>query len=163
MIKEGQAKLGYISEKLRLYYMAETLNNYFKTRLSAEELEKGLLGFSDYLSGRLGKIEMSRKGERFCFMVPKEGVRYVHEEVPESEFLNELISAVQKHGVTIKEIYEIFKKYSSHVHFEKMNSDEFDYLIYFIDKPGDYYYCFKEEGEHIIYHRFLPEDYEELI
>ena len=35
--------------------------------------------------------------------------------------------------------------------------------IKFADKADDrYYYCFKDEGCHIIYHRFLPEDYEDL-
>ena len=34
------------------------------------------------------------------------------------------------------------------------------FYIRFLDKPDDtYYYCFKDEGFHFIYHRFLPEDY----
>ena len=41
-----------------------------------------------------------------------------------------------------------------------MNNGEFDRLIRFADNSEDpYYYCFKDEGCHIIYHRFLPEDY----
>ena len=33
----------------------------------------------------------------------------------------------------------------------------------FLDKADDaYYYCFKDEGFHFIYHRFLPEDYEDF-
>jgi len=44
-----------------------------------------------------------------------------------------------------------------------MHSDEFDYMICFENDPEDTYrYCFKDEGCHIIYHRFLPEDYEEF-
>ena len=46
---------------------------------------------------------------------------------------------------------------------EYIKDGEFDVLIKFADKADDrYYYCFKDEGCHIIYHRFLPEDYEDL-
>ena len=46
---------------------------------------------------------------------------------------------------------------------EYIKDGEFDVLIKFVDKADDrYYYCFKDEGCHIIYHRFLPEDYEDL-
>lgn len=41
-----------------------------------------------------------------------------------------------------------------------MNRGEFDWLVRFTGNADDpYYYCFKDEGCHIIYHRFLPEDY----
>ena len=37
------------------------------------------------------------------------------------------------------------------------------FYIRFLDKADDaYYYCFKDEGFHFIYHRFLPEDYEDF-
>lgn len=43
---------------------------------------------------------------------------------------------------------------------ENIDNGEFDYLLRFPESVGDpYYYCFKNEGCHIIYHRFLPEDY----
>ena len=45
---------------------------------------------------------------------------------------------------------------------EKMNHGEFDYMIHFVNSKDKYLYCFKDEGCHIIYHRFLPEDYEDL-
>lgn len=32
-------------------------------------------------------------------------------------------------------------------------------MIRFEEGEDKYYYCFKDEGCHIIYHRFLPEDY----
>jgi len=41
-----------------------------------------------------------------------------------------------------------------------MDNGEFDLMIRFEgDAKDPYYYCFKDEGCHIIYHRFLPEDY----
>ena len=60
----------------------------------------------------------------------------------------------------MNEILNLFHTYSENVISEKMDGDEFDLLIRFADRPEDpYYYCFKDEGCHIIYHRFLPEDY----
>lgn len=46
--------------------------------------------------------------------------------------------------------------------FQEMENDEFDYLLRFEDGDDNYLYCFKDEGCHITYHRFLPEDYREL-
>ena len=46
---------------------------------------------------------------------------------------------------------------------EEIHNGEFDYLIRFSEENEDpYYYCFHDEGCHIIYHRFLPEDYEDF-
>ena len=51
--------------------------------------------------------------------------------------------------------------YTPSVH--RLPHEDFDYLIYFLDDPSDNYrYCFKQEGEHITYHRFTPEDYRDL-
>ena len=58
------------------------------------------------------------------------------------------------------DILNLFHQYSDKVVTQEMDNGEFDILIRFEDKPDDpYYYCFKDEGCHIIYHRFLPEDY----
>lgn len=78
-------------------------------------------------------------------------------------FLREFIAKIGGHGCTIEELLAIFKKYSGHVHFEKMSNGEFDYLIYFEDgKPDSYRYCITDEGCYMIYHRFTPEDYRDL-
>ncbi len=40
--------------------------------------------------------------------------------------------------------------------------EEFNYLIYFEDgTPDDSYYCFTEEGGHLIYHRFSKNAYKD--
>lgn len=44
----------------------------------------------------------------------------------------------------------------------KWDTDEFDCCFYFTEGKDPYLYCFKDEGCHIIYHRFLPEDFEDL-
>ena len=63
----------------------------------------------------------------------------------------------------MNEILDLFHTYSENIITEEMNNGEFDRLIRFADNSEDpYYYCFKDEGCHIIYHRFLPEDYADL-
>ena len=60
---------------------------------------------------------------------------------------------------------DVYKRqsYGEKTEYQDMNNGEFDFYIRFVDKEDDiYYYCFKDEGFHFIYHRFLPEDYEEF-
>jgi len=58
---------------------------------------------------------------------------------------------------------DVFHAYSDHVHMEKTTGTGFDYLVYFEDGiPDDYRYCLSLEGEHMIYHKFTPEDYEDF-
>ena len=120
-------------------------------------------GMNARLSDKLGMVEVSHRGDRFCFHILPEGVEYVHENTKENEFIRELANLVAKHGCTIDQIYELFTAYSDRVGREKMDNGEFDERIWFQDDADDpYYYCFKQEGGHMIYHRFLPEDYEDF-
>lgn len=120
-------------------------------------------GMNARLSDKLGMVEVSHRGDRFCFHILPEGVEYVHENTKENEFIRELVNLVAKHGCTIDQIYELFTAHSDRVGREKMDNGEFDERIWFQDDADDpYYYCFKQEGGHMIYHRFLPEDYEDF-
>ena len=120
-------------------------------------------GMNARLSDKLGLVEVSHRGDRFCFHILPEGVEYVHENTKENEFIRELVNLVAKHGCTIDQIYELFTAHSDRVGREKMDNGEFDERIWFQDDADDpYYYCFKQEGGHMIYHRFLPEDYEDF-
>ena len=120
-------------------------------------------GMNARLSDKLVMVEVSHRGDRFCFHILPEGVEYVHENTKENEFIRELVNLVAKHGCTIDQIYELFTAHSDRVGREKMDNGEFDERIWFQDDADDpYYYCFKQEGGHMIYHRFLPEDYEDF-
>ena len=120
-------------------------------------------GMNARLSDKLGMVEVSHRGDRVCFHILPEGVEYVHENTKENEFIRELVNLVAKHGCTIDQIYELFTAHSDRVGREKMDNGEFDERIWFQDDADDpYYYCFKQEGGHMIYHRFLPEDYEDF-
>lgn len=175
VIKEEQAKLGYYREDIRLYYPLSSLNHFFGTNVGADEMQRILdgtgeqdhtpiaTGMNEALSDKLGMVEVSHRGDRFCFHIPPEGVEYVHENTTENEFIRELVQLVAKHGCTIEEVYQLFTKHSVHVRREPMENGEFDVRIWFEDDAEDpYYYCFKQEGEHMIYHRFLPADYEDF-
>lgn len=59
-------------------------------------------------------------------------------------------------------IITFFRRWDEKCIVKNIPDGEFDLLVMFIDYEDPYYYCFKDEGFHIIYHRFLPEDYKDL-
>ena len=135
IVKEEQAKLGYRKEDVRLYYPLSTLNHFFDTEDTVEEMAERLTHLPEDMKARLG-------------------------DTAENEFIKELIELVREHGCTKKKILELFGQYSENTITEEMNNGEFDFYVRFPEGSEDrYYYCFKDEGCHIIYHRFLPEDY----
>ena len=74
-----------------------------------------------------------------------------------------MIAVVGTHYATMSQVEEVFEKYSAGVCRERMDTEDFDELLYFEDGvPDEDYYCFKTEGEHLIYHRFTKEDYQAL-
>lgn len=82
----------------------------------------------------------------------------MHENTADNEFISELIALVGTHGCTMEQITELFYKYSDNIEKKEMQNGEFDCYIRFLNDPDDtYYYCFHDEGCHIIYHRFLPQ------
>ena len=159
VIKEEQAKLGFKEEKIHLYYPLSSLNHFFLAQDSADEMAARLQNLPEKLTSKLGEVRVSHKGDRFCFYIPEPGSVYVHENMKENEFIKALIELVGRHGCTIEEIKELFHSYSDKIITEPTDNEEFDVMIRFDDGSDPYYYCFKDEGCHIIYHRFLPEDY----
>ena len=68
-IEEGQLKLGYREETIRLYYPLSSLCTLMHQSMDAAEMTRALATFSEQVKGELGEIEVSRKGERFCLAV----------------------------------------------------------------------------------------------
>ena len=162
-IKEEQLKLGYRSETVRLYYPLSSLNRFLDTALRAEEMAEAMALFCDSVADEWGPVESTYRGERFCIKIPPKGVDEIHEHMDDSEFICAFIRLIQNHGCTIEELIDLFHQYSDHVHVEKRDDGEFDWLVYFEDGiPDDYRYCLTDEGCHIIYHRFTPDDYKEF-
>lgn len=164
MIKEEQIKLGYRSETIRLYYPLESLNLFLQTDYDREQMHIALKEFCKEVEPRFGDVEVTSEGERFCFRLPPQTADYVFEHTEKSGFLYDFIRVISGHGVSMEEVLAQFHKYSDCVHVERMQQEDFDYLVYFEDgKPDAYRYCLTQEGHHVIYHRFTPEDYAQLL
>ena len=169
MIVEQQAKLGFLSETVRLYYPLDSLNRILGTELTAQEMQDALLSFALQLRDRFGQISVTHSQERFCFSLPPEMSEAVHRMTLSPErsdflFIRELVQLLCAHGCTIAQVHDLFRKYSDHVHAGKVENEDFDYLFYFEDGiPDTYRYCITCEGPHLIYHRYTPGDYEALM
>ncbi len=159
VIAEEQAKLGYRKEAIQLYYPLASLNHFFDSNDSADTMERKLDNFLDFVSERLGVIRVSHEGDRFCFYLAPEASEYVQKNKEKNIFIFELVKLLQEKNTRIDSVIAFFKKWDSKCVVKEMNNGEFDMLIMFIDRDDPYYYCFKDEGCHVIYHRFLPEDY----
>ena len=172
IVKEQQAKLGYRKEIVRLYYPLSTLRHFFECAVADNKIAPGVISENQMLeilapdnlpkqlTDTIGEIKVTARNERFCIEIPPEGSEYVHENTADNEFISGLIELVGTHGCTMEQITELFYKYSDDIEKKEMQNGEFDCYIRFLNDPDDtYYYCFHDEGCHIIYHRFLPQDY----
>lgn len=163
-IHEGQVKLGFVEESVRIYYMLGSLNGLLGTQAETpEEMEAVLADFSIFVKQHLGTVEISRDGVRFCFQVSREGVRYIHETYQENLFLQQLIVVLQNPACTIEDIQAVFLEKSDDVVCEKKTDEEFDYVIYYKDPSIDeFYYCFSIGQMGAYYHRFTEYDYKSV-
>ena len=161
VIEEGQLKLGYRREAIRLYYPLASLNAFMNATLDRAQMHEALARFARRHRETFGEIAVSSKGDRFCLTVPPEGVEAVHAHIDESGFLAEFIRAIERHGATIDDLLAVFRRHSERVVMTPLHNGEFDYLIYFDDGvPDAYRYCIAEEPCHMTYHRFTQADYE---
>ena len=133
IIKEEQAKLGFFKEDIRLYYPLSSLNHFFSATDNADEMQARLNALPTSITEKLGQIEISHKGDRFCFHIPKEGTVYVHDNTAPNEFIKSLVELVAKHDCTMNEILDLFHTYSQNIITEEMNNGEFDRLIRFAE------------------------------
>jgi len=161
VIEEGQLKLGYREETIRLYYPLDSLNLFLHASLDAAGMMDALSAFADEYADRLGEIAVSRKGKRFCLAVPPKGAAYVSARTDKNGFLAKFVALIARHGTKMEDVIALFERYSPCVCVDELRNGEFDYLIRFADgKPDAFYYCITDEGCHLMYHRFTKEDYE---
>ena len=159
LVKEEQAKLGYRKEMIRLYYPLSSLNHFMETNADSEEMQELLADFPKAAEDIFGEVGITHAMDLFCFALSEKASEYVHENMKPNEFIKELVELVAKHGCTMEDIEVLFRSHSDKIVAEPMDNGEFDRMIRFEEGEDRYYYCFKDEGCHIIYHRFLPEDY----
>ena len=161
--QRGTGKTG-ISKRSHPVILSPVLSeSLFDVQEGEEQMLHRLQHLPETWQEKLGDVGVTANKERFCFYIPEQGSVYVHEHEKPDEFIRELVELVGRHGCTMQEIRELFCKHSSHVECQKIENGEFDWMFRFAeDEEDSYYYCFKDEGIHIIYHRFLPEDYREF-
>ena len=160
IIKEEQAKLGFRTEEISLYYPLISLNHFFEADDDVDEMQTRLEQFPEEVKKKLGDICVTHKKDRFCLHIPEQGSVYVHEHMAENEFIKKLVELMMNHGIKKEDILAIFQKEAKDIRVGDMHNGEFDFWVRFPEENEDeYYYCFKDEGCHMIYHRFLPEDY----
>ena len=160
IIKEEQAKLGFRKEEIRLYYPLISLNHFFEADDDVDEMQTRLEQFPEEVKKKLGDICVTHKKDRFCLHIPEQGSVYVHEHTTENAFIKKLVELMMNHGIKKEDILAIFQKEAKDIRVGDMHNGEFDFWVRFPEENEDeYYYCFKDEGCHMIYHRFLPEDY----
>lgn len=166
-IKEAQIKLGYAKETVWLYYPAESLCALMGIEpMDTEHLLDYLKREKALSDTALGELRFTAHKGRIEVKIPPEGAEYVHREVPDPEFLTELIGFFSGHPhCSLADIQKIFARFSADYVCEKMpEGTDFDYVLYFPDGGVDaYYYCVKEEMGHTIYHRFTKEDYQAFV
>lgn len=166
-IAEAQIKIGYSADPMSLNYMLGSLNNLLGSDLDSEGMKSALESFSESVRSKLGTVTFYPIKGGFCLTIPEEGTKHIHEQVPEKCFMRDLVESVRAHA-DIEEITGVFRSYCPEVVREKMDDDEFDYLMYFPGgEPDEYYYCIALEPEidgsvHVTYHRFIREDYESI-
>ena len=164
-VKEGQIKLGFDNETVRLYYPVTSLEAILGIKVKdEEEMLATLQYFKEQVAPRLGEVEVSYKGDRFCIGILPKGTSYIHEYYPASPFLVDLIERVRKPMCTLEDVLAIFHQYSQEVVCKPGDHIDFDYVIYFEDSlQDDYCYCFKFDEFHATYHRFTKFDFEDLM
>lgn len=161
VVQEGQLKLGYRAETLRLYYPLASLCAFAGRQMDAGQMHQELEAYLSRYAPEWGPVQVSRKRDRFCLSIPPQGVAAIHEQLDQACFLAGFIREIERHGCTIDDLIAQFTRFSSHVHVEELHNGEFDYLVYFEDGvPDGFYYCIADEGCHMTYHRFTREDYE---
>ena len=107
-------------------------------------------------------MTITHKKDRFCLLLPEETSIYVHEHKKENEFIHQLVNLIASHETDMEQVKKLFEQQPFPSVVEQMTGGEFDTVIHFTQGDDRYYYCFKDEGFHITYHRFLPADYKDL-
>lgn len=162
-IKEGQIKIGYNEGSVRLYYPLQSIAELLEIDMpEINDMKQILEDFKRGCSERLGIIQLSNKEDRFCFMIPKEGTKYINLKYKDNPFLRQFIQNITKLNCTLKDILDVFYTYSKDIFYEE--NEELGSILYFNDSNIDeYVYCLKFDEFGATYHRFTKVDYKKLM
>ena len=169
-IKEWQMKIGYKEENMRLYYPDVSLIGMLELPegTTEKELKKNLAVFAEIVSERLGQIEISNVGDRYCLNVPVEGCRYISENVPDSELLKNLLVVLNRRENDMDQVRRVFEDYATEhqgICVEEDHENEGLGLVFYYtsEETDPYVYCMEQDDFGITYHRFSRSDYNKLV
>ena len=72
-------------------------------------MQESLGGFPEATKEIFREVQVSHKGDRFCFFLSENATEYVHEHRDENAFIFALVQLLAKHGTTLDEV----KNYSA--------------------------------------------------
>ena len=169
-IKEWQMKIGYQEENMRLYYPDVSLIGMLELPdgITEKELKKNLAVFAEIVSERLGQIEISNVGERYCLNVPAEGCKYISEKIPDSELLKNLLVVLDRRENDMDQVRKVFQDYATEhqgICVEEDHENEGLGLVFYYtsEETDPYVYCMEQDDFGITYHRFSRPDYNKLV
>jgi hypothetical protein len=166
-LKEAQIKLGFGPSTVKLYYTTAALSALTGAApASPEAMAESLASIPGAADTGLGTLQFLPHGDRVEVTIPREGVRYVHEQVEASPFLLGLIGLFAgHHHATMQQVTALFESQNApYIRRDMPQGAEFDHVLYFPSgQPDGYCYFFKEELGHLSYHRFRPEDARHLL
>ena len=169
-IKEWQMKIGYQEENMRLYYPDVSLIGMLELSddTTEKELKKNLAIFAEIVSERLGQIEISNVGDRYCLNVPPEGCKYISEKIPDSELLKNLLVVLDRRENDMDQVRRVFEDYATEhqgICVEEDHENEGLGLVFYYtsEETDPYVYCMEQDDFGITYHRFSRPDYNKLV
>lgn len=166
-LKEAQIKLGFGPSTVKLYYNPASLSMLTGAEAAnVPAMAAALSAEPAFSASPLGQLTFAPHDDRVEITIPQDGVRYVHEQVEASPFLQALIGLFAgHHHASMEEVAALFDEQKTpYVRRNMPAGGEFDCVLYFPDgQPDSYYYFFKEEMGHLSYHRFRPEDAAHLL
>ena len=166
-LKEAQIKLGFGPSTVKLYYNPASLAVLTGvTSADVPAMATALAAEPAFTASPLGRLSFAPHDDRVEITIPQDGVRYVHEQVEASPFLQALIGLFAgHHHASMEDVAALFDQQNApYVRRDMPTGGEFDCVLFFPDGlPDGYYYFFKEEMGHLSYHRFRPEDAAQLL
>lgn len=179
-VKEWQMKIGCREGSMNLYYPADALAELLelpeavgKADVQERRLAQALSEFVREAAPRLGQLQISHEGERYCFVVPDKGCSYVAQEVPDSEFLGQLLGVITIPGNHLDEVEACFAEYAR-THGGSYVSQEAHHhglgrVFYFqweeetlSEAQDPYVYCVEDDEFGLTYHRFTQTEYRRM-
>lgn len=109
----------------------------------------------------LGKIEISRRGDRFCLAVGPKGAAWVHAHTNQTAFWRRLSRPLGGMVARWTSCWQFLTDTATGCMWRNCTTANLTgSSLLKTDSRDAYRYCIADEGCHLTYHRFTKEDYE---